>query len=285
MTHPSHPSGARPDDPWSAPSPQNPPPDPGVLPRDASERVYQVGHHQVTISDTHRQRSPETYRIGGIGALVGLILVGSGIGNIPFIGSIIFLAMITGGILVNRHCRLIARALEIERAGQTSGPTLRQLKRGLQDGTGMATPAGSARRGPVQPGPSGRNGWAGQSGAYGAPVPPPAPDAPRNSVPLQGVAESPDAFDLPRNQPLHGELVPAPGLRHGPNALKVLVQGKKIGYMASEAADHYALVLARYNVPGYRVLVWLGGPTGEEGLMELPTPAQLDLEFQRNWRR
>jgi hypothetical protein len=264
MTNPSQPFGARPHDPWAASSPQDLPPDPGILPRDASERVYQVGHHQVSISDKHRQRSPETYRMGGIGALVSLILVGSGIGNFPFIGSIIFLAMIAGGILVNRHFRLVARALEIERAGQTSGPTLRQLKRGLQDGTGVATPAGPAPQGPV---------------------PPPAPQAPRNSVPLQGVAESPDAFDLPRNHPLHGELVPAPGLRHGQNALKVLVHGKKIGYMAAEAADHYAPVLARYGVSGYRVLAWLGGPTGEQGLIELPTPAQLDREFQRNWRR
>jgi hypothetical protein len=207
---------------------------------------------------------------------------------------LIFLAMITGGILINRHLRLVARALEIERSGQTSGPTLRQLKRGLQGGAGMPTPAGPPPRGPMQSPaqrrPAGQNGWAGQNGGAGrptmqeAPMTPPAPETPRNSVPLQGVAESPDAFDLPRHQPLHGELVPAPGLRHGQNALKVLVNGKKVGYMAAEAADHYAPVLARYRVTGYRALVWLGGITGEDGLIELPTPAQLDREFQGNWR-
>lgn len=266
MTHPSHPShpshssGAPRNDPWSALPPRTLSPGPGTPPRDAGERVYQVGHHQVSISDKHRRYSPETYRLGGIGALIGLILVGSGIGSFPFFGTLFFLALLTGGILTNRHFRLVARALEIERSGHTSGPTLRQLNNGapVMPPTPAGPPAPSAHR---------------------------AQAAPRYSVPLQGVAEAPYAFDLPRDAPLHGEIVPAPGLRHGQNALKVLVSGKKVGYLAAEAADHYAPVLARYRVSRYPVVVWLGGTTGEDGVAELPVPAQLDAEFQGNWRR
>lgn len=93
------------------------------------ERTITVGSSKVEITDKDRKSSPGTHRGGGIALLVTAFLVGGLLGSIPGIGPFLFLIIMGGAVILNRQMRLTARALELEREGRSSGPTLRQLKK------------------------------------------------------------------------------------------------------------------------------------------------------------